>query len=86
MTSVQCVPMDITHLDSVYSISCNSFHVPWSQASIMEELINPAARYVVAISEGKVIGFGGMWIILDEAHITNIAVASEYRKLQSLKL
>ena len=81
MTSVQCIPMDINHLDSVYSISCSSFHTPWSESSIIAELINPAAKYVVAVSEGKVIGFGGMWIILDEAHITNIAVASEYRKL-----
>ena len=80
MTSVQCIPMDINHIDSVYAISCSSFHVPWSQASIMSELVNPAAKYVVAVCDGKVIGFGGMWIILDEAHITNIAVAAEHRK------
>lgn len=79
MTSVHCVPMDISHIEAVYSISNDSFHCPWSEASIMAELINPAARYIVAILDGKVIAFGGMWIILDEAHITNIAVTSEHR-------
>jgi len=35
--------------------------------------------YMVAVKDGLVVGFAGMWIILDEAHITNIAVHPEYR-------
>ncbi|MOA25396.1 ribosomal-protein-alanine N-acetyltransferase [compost metagenome] len=37
------------------------------------------ARYMVMEYEGQIIGYGGMWIIMDEAHVTNIAVRSDYR-------
>lgn len=46
----------------------------------MNELLqNSFAYYVVALKEGKVVGYGGMWIILDEAHITNVAVHPAFR-------
>lgn len=80
MNDIQCVPMSYTHIEHVYEISCLSFQAPWSKESVFDELVNPMARYIIAVKEDKVIGFGGMWVILDEAHITNIAVHPEYRQ------
>ena len=40
---------------------------------------NVAARYLVAETDGAVTGYAGAWIILDESHITNIAVAEPFR-------
>ena len=40
---------------------------------------NTCARYLVAENDGRVIGFAGTWIVLDEAHVTNVAVLEEYR-------
>jgi len=40
---------------------------------------NDFAFYLVALQGEKVVGYGGMWIVLDEAHITNVAVHPELR-------
>ena len=42
---------------------------------------NVAARYLVAEMDGQVIGYAGAWIILDESHITNIAIEESRRGL-----
>ena len=53
---------------------------PWSVESLIGEVIrNDAASYVVAEDNGKIVGYAGMWQMFDEAHMTNIAVAAEYR-------
>ena len=40
---------------------------------------NRLARYVVAELDGRVVGYGGLWMILDEGHVTNIAVDPDFR-------
>ncbi|NLN42172.1 MAG: ribosomal protein S18-alanine N-acetyltransferase [Clostridiales bacterium] len=73
-------PMKVEDIDEVLSIEKLCFSTPWSREAFRAEIErNHCARYVVAELEGKVIGYGGMWIILDEAHITNIAVHPDYR-------
>lgn len=67
-------------IDAVLDISSLSFAISWSKDSYIQELTNPIARYLVAKINNKVVAFVGTWIILDEAHITNIAVHPNYRK------
>ena len=72
--------MSLEDIDQVYEIENLSFTTPWSRESFKSELLqNDLARYLVAKVNGKVAAYGGMWIVLDEAHITNIAVHPEYR-------
>ena len=72
--------MRLKDLDGVAALEEATFARPWSRESFRQELErNVAARYLVAESEGKIIGYAGAWIILDESHITNIAVAESYR-------
>lgn len=72
--------MSLEDIDQVYEIENLSFTTPWSRESFKSELLkNDLARYIVAKVDGKVAAYGGMWIVLDEAHITNIAVHPEYR-------
>ena len=52
---------------------------PWSKEAFAQEITNPMAKYVVAEMDNKVIGFAGLWTIVDEGHITNIAVHPDYR-------
>ena len=67
-------------LDAVAAIEAATFAMPWSRASFEAELRrNVAARYLVAELEGAVIGYAGAWIILDESHITNIAIREDQR-------
>ena len=82
MNEIKCIPLTSEHVLAVYEIERLSFLSPWSIDSLREEIINPAARYVVAVWGEKVLGFGGMWLIIDEAHITNIAVHPNYRNVK----
>lgn len=70
-------PMDI---DAIMHIEVESFTLPWSRESYLGELKNNFATYLVGDYEGEVIGYGGIWVVFEEAHITNVAVAPEYRK------
>ena len=72
--------MDRGDLDAVTAIENATFAMPWSRESFRQELErNVAARYLVAEADGRVVGYAGAWVILDESHITNIAVLEAYR-------
>ncbi len=66
-------------LDGVVKVEEESFVISWSRKSFEDELKNDKALYLVAKQDEKVVGYIGTWLILDEAHITNIAVSGEYR-------
>ena len=74
--------MTLNDLDAVAAIEAATFPTPWSRDSFRLELErNVAARYLVAEMDGQVIGYAGAWIILDESHITNIAIEESRRGL-----
>jgi ribosomal-protein-alanine N-acetyltransferase len=70
----------IEDIDSIVIIENLSFSIPWSKEAFINELTrNKCAKYKVVVSSGQVVAYGGMWMMLDEAHITNIAVHPEFR-------
>ena len=72
--------MRLKDVDAVAAIEEATFARPWSRESFRQELTrNAVARYLVAEEEGKILGYAGAWVILDESHITNIAVLEEAR-------
>ena len=80
LDKLQIQPMQADHLSSVLEIENVSFPTPWSYRSYMGEITrNNFAHYFVGLIEDKVVGYIGIWIVLDEAHITTIAVAPEFR-------
>lgn len=83
MTDEFCISfenMKKTHLDDVVEIERYSFPTPWSREAYFHEIAgNDFAYYTVALLCGKVVGYCGMWVILDEAHVTTIAAHPEYR-------
>ena len=66
-------------VDGMHAIEEATFATPWSRKSIEAELTNGCARYLVARAEGEVVGYAGMWLVIDEAHITNVAVRADMR-------
>ncbi len=80
LENLEIIPMTKRHTKSVWRIENLCFPHPWSLDSFrMEVTENQCARYFVARLNKRVIGYGGMWLIVDEAHITNIAVHPDYR-------
>ena len=57
------------------------FADPWSEDALRSELsgLNKVV-YVAAEADGVVVGYAGIWVILDEGHITNVAVHPDYRR------
>lgn len=80
MTDVTVERMNSFNILGVKEISDLSFSSPWSLLSMEKELINKNAIYIVVKLGSKVVAFGGMWIIFDEGHITNIAVHPDFRR------
>ena len=76
----QIGPMTSAELEDISRLEKLCFSLPWSRESLRLEVEeNKCARYFAGRADGKVVGYGGMWLILDEAHITNIAVHPDYR-------
>ncbi|OFW79494.1 MAG: ribosomal-protein-alanine N-acetyltransferase [Alicyclobacillus sp. RIFOXYA1_FULL_53_8] len=72
--------MSLQDLDDVMVVEHRSFTAPWSRQAFLRELVdNQFARYVVAEYHGKVVGYAGIWLIMDEGHVTNIAVDPDVR-------
>lgn len=74
--------MTIDDVDQVYSIEQDSFPIPWSKESFFNDISNnKCARYLVACINNKIIAYCGIWIILDEGHITNLAVSTGFQSI-----
>lgn len=75
------LPMEERHLDTVEAIEQSCFSLPWSIDAFREELAAPNAVYLVAVSGGAVLGYGGMRSAAGEFYIDNIAVSPAHRRL-----
>lgn len=74
--------MAVEDVGAIHEIETLCFPDPWSEEAFLAELSgrNPAF-YLVGEIEGKVAGYAGLWRILEEGHITNVAVHPDYRRL-----
>lgn len=81
MAEYQLRRMTKEDVEAVYALDCEAFTLPWSLSAFMSEMTsNKVARYLVAVEDGQIIGYAGAHIILDEGHITNIAVSKNRRR------
>lgn len=68
-------------VDRIAELEIQCFTTPWSREAVYQDVVeNQRALYLVAEIEGLVIGYAGIWSIVDEGHITNVAVAPEFRQ------
>lgn len=72
--------MTLGDIDTIVAIEREAFTAPWTAEAFHNELSqNMFAKYMVMEQEGVILGYGGMWLIVDEAHVTNIAVREAYQ-------
>jgi [ribosomal protein S18]-alanine N-acetyltransferase len=72
--------MRLEDIPAVCEIEREAFTTPWSAGAFHNELTNNQfAYYMIMDCGGEVAGYGGIWLIMDEAHVTNIAVRDRYR-------
>ena len=77
LTFRRMVPSDAAAVEEVER-AC--FSMPWSRESFWEEASQEAAYYLLALDDGEVVGYVGVWLLGREGHITNVAVTPERRR------
>lgn len=73
------VRLEFKHLSQMAEIEREAFETPWTENMFIPEVEDPNAYYVVGVRGEEVVCYGGFHKVLDEAHITNIAVKSTER-------
>lgn len=72
--------MKLEDIPDILIIEREAFTMPWTEEAFRNELThNHFAKYMVMELAGHIIGYAGMWAIVDEAHVTNIALLEAYR-------
>ncbi|QFG00448.1 ribosomal-protein-alanine N-acetyltransferase [Psychrobacillus glaciei] len=73
--------MAMEDIDQVLLIEEEAFSTPWTREAFEHEMTtNLYSHYIVAETETKeIIGYCGMWLVMDESHITNVAVVERMR-------
>lgn len=79
MALVEMRQMRREDVPRVMEIERECFPTPWHESAYLNELSNRSAYYVVACVDSQIVGYSGMWIIMDEAHITTLGVARSAR-------
>jgi ribosomal-protein-alanine N-acetyltransferase len=78
---IEVRPMRMVDIPEVHDIEQASFNEPWPEHALRQELTgNRLARYLVAERGGRVVGFAGVWMMVDDAHITTFGVHPDHRR------
>jgi len=73
--------MMLDDVDAVHRIERASFPVPWPDYAFRQELqTNRLAHYLVVRAVDETVGYAGLWMMVDEAHITTFAVLPQWRR------
>jgi len=74
-------PMAVPDLAAVQQIERMSFTTPWPAQAYRQEIeTNRLAMYIVALMGDTIVAYGGIWLMVDEAHVTTFAVHPGYRR------
>ncbi len=72
--------MNIDDLNKISPVLLTEFDDFWNYNIFKSELENENSKYVVAKNNDEIVGFAGIWISIDEAHVTNIVTKKDLRK------
>lgn len=77
---IEICEMTAQDIDAVYDTECKCFDDAYPKASFERELTNKISYYAVAKVNGKIVGYAGIWTIVDEAEVISIAVSPDFQR------
>ncbi|HIT86262.1 MAG TPA: ribosomal protein S18-alanine N-acetyltransferase [Candidatus Coprocola pullicola] len=78
---LEILPMTEEHIEQVLQVEEACFSIPWTREDFQREMKeNKMAIYRIAVLDDKIVGYAGMWHVVTEGHITNVAVLEQYRR------
>lgn len=75
------VPLEASHIPRLLAIEAEANSAPWSEKSFQNEIGHPHGVFLVGLIDGEVVAYGGIWLLVDEAHVTTVAVRADKRRL-----
>ena len=66
-------------IPTLLNIEHEAYPEPWSEGMFRDEIYNPRSHFFIAYKDDELIGYGGFWLVVDEAHITSVTVRHEQR-------
>ena len=73
-------PVLESDVPAIHAIEEATFAMPWSAESVLHDIRdNVVARWLVMEEEGELLGYAGVWFVLDEGHVMNIAIRERDR-------
>ncbi len=79
MNNIQIFTMSLSDFYEIEPIYNSEFDDFWETSILKAELENTNSKYIIARLDNQIVGFAGIWISVDDIHITNIAVKKSYR-------
>lgn len=73
------LPLQEEYLEQILDVEMEAYPEPWTVGMFREEIRNKRSYFFVALAEDEFVGYAGFWLVLDEAHITSVTVADDYR-------
>jgi len=68
------------HIPKILEIENRTNGAPWSERAFQNELSHRDRIFLVAFGGGEILGYGGVWLVIDEAHVTTLAVDEPFRR------
>ena len=77
--ALQFCPLREDLLDAIMAIEVEAYPEPWTLRMFQDEIRMGRSYFYVGLLGEEVAAYGGFWLVLDEAHITSVAVRDIYR-------
>jgi ribosomal-protein-alanine N-acetyltransferase len=78
-THLNYQPIKEEHIQELMDIELEAYPEPWTMGMFRDEIKNPHSHFHIAYEQDTLVGYGGFWLLVDDAHITSITVAQSHR-------
>ena len=72
--------MLVDDLDQVMEIEEELFSVPWTKEGFLTFLMKENGMFLVVEEKGRILGYCGLFTVLDEGDVTNVAVRRDRQR------
>ncbi|MGA7269716.1 MAG: ribosomal protein S18-alanine N-acetyltransferase [Acidimicrobiia bacterium] len=79
MTTLTLAALTEADLGEALDLERRTYSTPWSERVFRDELEAPGRTYIKAVAGGSVVGYAGLMMVGEEAHITTVVVDPDHR-------
>lgn len=80
MAILRFEPITERHLPAILDIENATHGLPWSERAFRNEIDSKHGVFLTVLLDHELVGYGSVWVAIDEAHITTIAVKESHRR------